>query len=138
MWSGISLLLNSFIKWNQDRLETQLPRGLPRHFTTKLDHLKGVEKDPFWTADQRNEMRKIRLELARLNDTRIELVHGFVFTTGMTEDFVIHIAKEEGNDLIRKTVERSYADLRQFRDDLFRMIVRITALYGPIMGIKDE
>ena len=138
MWSGISLLLNSFIEWNQDRLGQQLPRGLPRHFTSKLEHLKKVEKDDLWSEEQRKEMRAIRLELGRLNNTRIELVHGFVFMTGLTEDFEIHIVKEQGNQLMRKTIERSYAELRQFRDGLFRMIVQLTDLYDPIMGIHHE
>lgn len=136
-WSAINLILNTFIEWNQHRLGTELPRGLPRNFTSKLRHLKGVEKDEAWTDEQQAEMRAIRLQLNDLNQTRVELFHGLVFMTGLNEDITIHIAKEEGNELVRKTVERNYAELRRFRDDLAAIMHRMADLYDPILGFDD-
>lgn len=139
MWSAISLILNNFIEWNQHRIGVALPHGLPRNFTAKLEHLrKKVEKDEAWTAEQRTEMREIRLELSRLNGTRVELFHGLVIMTGLTEDFEIHIAKEEGNALHRKRIDQNYADLMAFRNELSLMIERLTTLYGPIIGIEGQ
>jgi hypothetical protein len=138
MWSAISLVLNTFIEWNQARTGTVPSGGFPRHFTMKLRYLKKVEKDEFWTPEQRTEMRAIRLELGRLNSTRVELAHGLVHMTGVTDDVVIHIAKEEGSELLRRRVDKTYSELRKFRNELSQMIGRLTALYNPILGFDDE
>jgi hypothetical protein len=134
MWAAINMILNTFIEWNQRRLGVELPRGLPKSFTGKLDHLRKVEKDELWSAEDRVEMREIRLALGRLNVTRAELFHGLVVMTGWSEDYTIHIAKEEGNELIRKRRDQTYADLMAFRNELMGMIERLTVLYNPILG----
>lgn len=138
LWSAINLILNTFFEWNQQRLGVNLPRGLPKSFTSKLKLLKSVEKDGLWSALQRAEMRAIRIDLGALNSLRTELVHGLVHMTGLDENFVIYIAKEEGHELIRKSVGRNYTELRQFCEDLSKMTERLTVLLNPILSFDSE
>jgi hypothetical protein len=120
-WAGISRILNLFIEAHHNQLGMPIRRdGLPRDLTAKLDYIKKVEKDlrdPAKIA----ELGQMRLELAELNEKRINLTHGLLMRQGYGPQFTIYIAKESGHTLLRKDLSHSGEDVFAFSKELSEM-----------------
>jgi hypothetical protein len=115
-WAGIGLILNRFIEAHHTQSAAPIAKEIPRSFTGKLDYIKKVEREPWWHPDRRDELRQMRLELADLNDRRINVTHGFLWRNG--PGWTIHIAKETGDNLMRKDVPHSSQDIYDLSHDL--------------------
>lgn len=136
MWAGIGLMLNNLIEWHQAKIGTAVRRDFPRNFSTKLGYLKAMERDTRWTADERAKLYAIRLELARLNEFRKNMVHGLLHQKNKrTRDWHIYIAKEEGNGLLRRSISHSYADIMAASEAMAAISHEISPFFARIIGV---
>ncbi len=134
-WAGINLILNSFIEahWHQLGPATK-GKELPRSFTGKLDYLKQLERDQRWDSTRLTEFRQMRLELADLNQRRINVVHGFLMRRGYGPRWTIHIAKEVDDRLHRDNLPHSSQEVHQLNIDLNDILRRLSIFFRPMLG----
>lgn len=82
-WAGIGLILNHLIEWHIASTGHVPASGFPRAFTKKLDYIKEqIERDPYIHEDERTSLRELRLRLAKANEFRVELFHGYLWHVG--------------------------------------------------------
>jgi hypothetical protein len=129
-WAGISLILNLFIEAHHNQFGKPIRSDLPRDFTAKLDYIKKVECDPRWDSQRLEDLREIRLELAALNQRRVNLVHGLLVRRGL--GWAIHLAKEQGDNLLRKDVPHTGDEIHAFSRELADMGGRLSLFFAPI------
>lgn len=136
-WAGINLILNHFIEAHHNQLRMPFERfrktGLPRNFTSKLDYLEEVEHDPRWDPNRLAELRQMRLELAELNEKRINLTHGLLMRRGYGPDFTIHRAKEVQHSIHRQNIPYSGQDVIEFSRELSDMGGRLSRFFMPLI-----
>jgi hypothetical protein len=130
-WAGIGLILNRFIEAHHQQSPTRIEKAIPRNFTGKLDYIKKVERDPRWQPERLAELRQMRLELADLNDRRINVTHGLLWRNG--PGWTIHIAKEDGDSLMRKDLRHTSEDIYALSRDLGDIGGRLSRFFMPML-----
>jgi hypothetical protein len=130
-WAGIGLILNRFIEAHHTQSGPPFARELPRSFIGKLEYIKKAERDPRWDPQRLAELRQMRLELADLNDRRINVTHGLLWRNG--PGWTIHIAKEAGDSLMRKNIPHTSQDIYDLSRDLAAMGARLSRFFLPLV-----
>ena len=130
-WAGIGLILNRFIEAHHNQAGMSLVKELPRNFTGKLEYLKKVERDPRWAPERLAELKEMRLELADLNKRRINVTHGLLWRNG--PGWTVHIAKEDGDFLMRKNLSHSSQDIHDLSHDLAAIGGRLSRFFMPML-----
>jgi hypothetical protein len=128
-WAGINLILNRFIEAHHTQIGNIAKNGLPRNFTSKLEYLRKVEQHQGWGVDRSAELRVMRLELAALNEKRVNLTHGLLMRQGYGPTFTIHIAKEVADSLFRQTIPYSGQEIVEFSKELSEMGGRLSRFF---------
>jgi hypothetical protein len=130
-WAGIGLILNTFIEAHHNQLGKPIRKEIPRDFTQKLDYIKKAERDPRWTPERRQELTQMRLELAALNQKRKNIAHGLLYRRG--PKWVIHVAKEEGDSLMRKDIPHTAQDIHDFAGEVSDIGGRLSRFFMPLI-----
>lgn len=133
-WAGINLILNTFIEAHHNHLGRPIRKDIPMSFTGKLEYMKKAERDPRWNPGQLAKFRLIRLELAKLNEKRVNITHGLLLRRGYGPEFTIHIAKESGDNLMRKNIPYSGQDIIAFGAELSHIGRKMSEFFGPLVG----
>jgi hypothetical protein len=132
-WAGINLILNRFIEGHRFTFGPVIRDELPRSFTGKLDYLEKVEKtltEPATAA----QFRAFRLELAELNEQRINVVHGLLRRRGYGPRWTIHIAKEVKDRLHRNDIPSHSNDIHALARRLSDVSHRLATFFRPMFG----
>jgi hypothetical protein len=112
-FAGIGFMLNDLLESHLAHFGPVIRKDLPRAFTKKLEYLAAIE--PQLARDEdRTELRRLRLELARLNEFRVNIVHGYLLKQhNDSMRWRVLIAKEEGAQLARRLVNYSNDDIQR-------------------------
>jgi hypothetical protein len=137
-WAGIELMLNTLIEWYQARVGTVIRKDLPRDFSRKLAYLKKMEPDIRWSTADREQLRQIRIELARLNEFRKNIVHGLLTRSGNTMDWQAYLARVEGPRLIRRTETYSNEELRAYSKAMAEVSHKMSPFFARLIGLPHR
>lgn len=132
-WAGINLILNTFIEAHHNQRGKPIRNDLPRDFTAKLEYIKKVERDPEWHPERLAELREMRLALGEMNKKRVMMTHGLAFRRGYGPAWNIHVAKEEGDNLMRQDVPHSAQDFHLFALEVSQMGGRMSRFFMPML-----
>lgn len=109
MWAGIELMLTHLIVWYHERGGRAIRTDLPRMLTYQLEYLKKLERDIRFDQEVSDTLREIRLEITRLNEFRINLIHGVLHQRNRrSRDWHTHSVKIDGNGW--RVVRATYTD----------------------------
>jgi len=135
MWAGIELMLDHLIGWYQGKVGAVIRKTLPRQLNEKLDYLSKMEPDIRFSAEERNELKSIRLELFRLSEFRHDLIHGLLYQkNNRSTDWTVHRLEIKRSGASLREINYSNDDIQQGVRAIFDVSHRASPFFRQLMG----